>query len=261
MIGAKQQWIADDLVQALQKSTSSVDKSYAVDDLRRDVDGIVSARHAEPRGLERVQEILQSRYESTMLPAIRQQIADEQARQLLPEELMAKKWWPTDRICRTANGLCGRTRRGTHGGSEPSEPEGAVLPGRPGTSGSRRQKPFEVAEEAELGQSTVVDTLESVIRKRIVDDRRRSADEWSLSTAILARRQWQNDPSDAARTIPSCSIQLKRRIEAIVDRSCRCSNNNRAQAEMKRTPSRPVPDASAKPAGTISRRTEGTCRR
>ena len=96
MIGRGQQWIVDDLDQGSPAEQAPDDKNYAEDSFHQDINGILTAKDSQGYAAwSKVQKVLQQRYETELLPAVRKKIADEQARQYAPQ-LMTKNWRPTE---------------------------------------------------------------------------------------------------------------------------------------------------------------------
>ncbi|MHB8952324.1 MAG: hypothetical protein ACYC4U_05040 [Pirellulaceae bacterium] len=192
LIDRYQPWIVDDLVKALQKSKSADDRSYAEASFRQDATSILNAEGSQSHAAwSTLRNTLKKRYETELLRTVRNQIADQQARQYAPA-LMDNNWRPTEADLNIQIPFERETLADLRVWSTgPPSSKEKVLQETWDLWASAAREALEVAQDARDGQLQIVQDLKPEIHERIRQDQTRNHDAWVEEYSRVTVDKWR----------------------------------------------------------------------
>jgi hypothetical protein len=252
MVGVGQQWIANDLVDSFRQSKSSDDTGYAEDSFRQDVSDILDSESTQGHDAWiDLKNVLRRHYDEQVFPRVRADIRDLQAKTHAPSLVdKNKSWTPTEEHLLSCNLPLSQTeleRLPVWLGSPP-RPKEKMLQETWELWLKAAEESLGIAENARSGQLEVVNSLEPAFRDRILNEAKRTHEEWVTVYCELARAQWQTVRSAAAMRYPNLFQTTINQIDANVTKLLPLVESEQAEkqrvlAEMKDTPKTPpVPD-------------------
>jgi dihydroneopterin aldolase len=257
MTDGGQQWIVADLVKALQLSKTPDDQNYPEKSFHRDINGILTNKDSLGYvAWSNLQKVLQRRYETDLLSAVRKKIADELAREYAPE-LMNNSWSPTEAVFRSSPlPLQPDTLTNLRvWKNAPPQPKETVLQETWELWLNAAQEAFKVVQEALNGQQQVVEELRSGILDRISNEQERTLVEWVEEYSRDATDKWKkerqapNDPrAKAATRYPDLLPTTTKLIEQIVKELLPLAEDEKAAKQpvapkmKEEPPQQPVPE-------------------